>query len=309
MNKRSTELNSSPISRRKLIAAIGGSATVTLSGCLGDDEEPEETSEESEDDSGEDDDGTRDSEEEEEEESQADAVLSYEVTEGSNWDEELPDPISDWMKYVVLSFEVEEGEISMEDLWFRSRIDTGERYQPADAQTDNALENGIEDRGTIIEGGTGDILYKAPTFVEQYTWNLSGLRRQTVTGENIQVDEPGEPYDDVTVSIDIEITEDSDIITPEAEEFRGENQYWGIVSIEVVEGVLNVEDVWFRSALEVGNRRESIDYASNRNIKRGMRPRGEIKQGYRGHALYLASEDTDDASWYTEDMRHTVTIE
>jgi hypothetical protein len=243
-------------------------------------------------------------------ETEADAVLSYEVTEGSNWDGDLPDLYSDWMKWVVLSFDVEQGEVSMEDLWFRSRIDTGERYQPADAQTNNALENGIENRGSVLEGGSADILYKAPSFADSYTWNLSGLRRQTVDGENIQLEEPGEDfYGDVTVSIDVQVTQSSDIITPEAEEFREEGQYWGIVSIEVIEGNLNVEDVWFRSGLEVGNRRASIDYGSNRSIKRGMRSRGEIKEGYTGHALYLVSEDADDASWYTDEMRQSVTIE
>lgn len=248
-------------------------------------------------------------EEEEESGTHADAVLSYKTTEGSDWDEELPDTISDHMKWVVLSFEVEEGEVSMEDLWFRSRIDTGERYQPADAQTDNALANGIESRGAVIDGGSADILYQAPTFAKEYTWNLSGLRRQTVRGENIQVNEPGESYGDVTISLDVEITQDSDIITPEADEFRNDDQYWGIVTIEVVENVLSVEDVWFRSQLEVGNRRVSVDYASNRNIERGMRPRGEIKEGYTGHALYLVSEDHDEVSWYTEDMNHSIMIQ
>lgn len=289
--------------RRKFVSGIGVGVMIGSAGCTNDSRSAGEDSTETQTDEG------TSQTTEEESENQADAVLSYEVTEGSDWDEDLPDLISDYMNWVVLSFEVEEGEVSMEDLWFRSRIDTGERYQPADAQTNNALENGIENRGSILEDGSADVLYKVPTFAEEYAWNLSGLRRQTVTGENIQVDEPGEFYGDVTVSVDIEITQDSDIITPEAEEFRDEGQYWGIVTIEIIEDVLNVEDVWFRSGLEVGNRRASVDYASNRNIKRGMRPRGEIKEGYTGHALYLISEDSDEASWYTKNMRQSVTIE
>lgn len=240
----------------------------------------------------------------------ADVVLSYEVTEGSNWDGELPDLYSEWMKWVILSFDVERGEVSMEDLWFRSRIDTGERYKPANTQTEDALANGIESRGSVLEGGSADILYRAPSYAESYTWNLSGLRRQTVAGENIQLQEPGEDfYGDVTVSIDIQITQSSDIITSEAEEYRAEDEYWGIVTLEVIEGTLNIEDVWFRSGLNVGNRRETVDYGANRSIKRGMRPRGEIKAGYTGHAVYVVSEDTDDTSWYTDEMRQSVSIE
>lgn len=242
-------------------------------------------------------------------EAPADAVLSYEVTGGSNWDGDLPDLISDWMKWVVVSFDVEQGEVSMEDLWFRSRIDTGERFQPADAQTNNALENGIENRGSITEGGSGDILYKAPTFADRYTWNLSGLRRQTVAGDNIQLEEPGEFYGDVTVSVDVEVTGSADIITSQAEEFREESEYWGIVTLEVAEGTLNVEDVWFRSSLEMSNRQLGVDYGANRSIKRGMRPRGEIKEGYTGYALYIVSENTNNVSWITDEMRQSVTIE
>jgi len=239
----------------------------------------------------------------------ADAVLSYEVTEGSNWDGELPDLYSDWMKWVVLSFNVEQGEVSMEDLWFRSRVDTGERYKPANAQSDT-LENGIESRGSVLEGGSANILYKAPTYSNSYTWNLSGLRRKTVAGENIQLEEPGEDfYGDVTVSVDIEITQSSEIITPEAEEFRAEDEYWGIVTLEPIEGNLNIEDVWFRSGLNVGTRRATVDYGANRSIKRGMRPRGEIKEGYTGYAVYVVSEDTEDVSWYTDEMRQSVTVE
>lgn len=269
------------MNRRKVIYCIGSGAIVGSAGCL----------------------------EIEEPETHSDAVLSYEITESSDWDEELPDPISDYMKFVVLSFEVDQGEISMEDLWFRSRIDTGERYQSVDAQTDNALADGIESRGSILEGGSADILYQAPTFSEEYTWNLSGLRRQSVEDENIQLDEPGEPYEDVTVSIDIEITQDSDIITSAADQFRNEGEYWGIVSIEVIENVLSVEDVWFRSELEVGNRRVRIDPAGNRNIERGIRTRGEVKEGNICHALYLVSDDSDEVSWKTDEMNQSVTIE
>lgn len=288
--------------RRDFLVSTSTGVSVVIAGCASDGNESTdpETDSQTEEETG----------SQTETETPADAVLSYEVTEGPNWDGELPDLTSDWMKWVVLSFDVEQGEVSMEDLWFRSRIDTGERYKPASAQSNNALENGIENRGSVLEGGSADILYKAPTFAEEYMWNLSGLRRQTVSGENIQLEKPGEDfYGDVTVSIDIEVTQSSDIITSEAEEFRAEDEHWGIVSIEVVEGNLNIEDVWFRSGLEVGNRRASIDYGANRSIERGMRSRGEIKEGYTGHAVYIVSEDTDDASWYTDEMRQSVTIE
>jgi len=304
--------------RRNFLTSLSVGTSFWIAGCSSSDEtatinEPNSTTESEE--------STRirtetnpqtesETETEQETEASPDAILSYEITEGSNWEGELPDLYSDWMKWVVLSLDVEQGEVSMGDLWSRSRIDTGERYQPADAQTNNALENGIENRGSLLEGGSADILYKSPTFAEDYTWNLSGLRRQTVDGENIQLEEPGEDfYADVTVSIDIEVTQSSDIITPEAEEFRAEDDYWGIVTIEVIEGNLNVEDVWFRSGLQVGNRRASIDYGANRSVKRGMRSRGEIKEGYVGHALYVVPEDTSDISWYTEEMLQSVTIE
>lgn len=242
--------------------------------------------------------------------SEADATLSYEITEGSNWDAELPDLYSKWMKWVVVSFTVERGAVSMEDLWFRSRIDTGERYQPADARTDDALENGIQNRGQILEGGSGDILYQSPTFADSFIWNLSGLKRHTVEGENFQLDEPGQDsYGDVTVSIEIEITDSSDLLPPEAEEYRSEGDLWGIVSIDILEGLLNVEDVWFRSSLELGSRRVSVDYAANRYVKRGMRPRGLIKEGYSGYAIYIVSEESENVTWYTEDMKQSVITE
>lgn len=303
------------MNRRKYLSLIGGGSIALFAGCSSREEPATDTATESPTESEEptrtetESNAQTSTETETESEVQADTILSYEVTEGSNWDSELPDLYSDWMKWVVLSFNVEQGEVSMEDLWFRSRIDTGERYQPANAQTNNALENGIENRGSILEGGSADILYKAPSFSEDYTWNLSGLRRQTVYGKNIQLEEPGEDfYDDVTVSIDIQVTQSSDIITPEAEEFRSEDEYWGIVAIEVIEGTLNVEDVWFRSGLEIGNRRASIDYGANRSIVRGMLPRGEIKEGYTGYALYVVKENTDDASWYIDEMKQPVDI-
>jgi hypothetical protein len=249
-------------------------------------------------------------EEEESTPDQVDAVLSYEVTDGSSWDSELPDTISPWMEWIVLSFNVEEGSVSMEDLWFRSRVDTGERYKPASARSDDALENGITNRGDILEGGSADILYKVPSYSDTYEWNLSGLQRQSVDGENIQLEEPGDiSYGDVTVSSDIEITNNSDIIPDDAEQFKDDSEEWGIVELTVREGLLNVEDVWFRSKLRVGNRQAEIDYATNRYVKRGMRTRGEIKEGYTGYAIYIVPEGSDNPTWITDEMEQSVTIE
>lgn len=273
-------------------------------------EDEEETGQD--DASGSDDDEERDetTEEDSNEEVDADAVLSYETTEGSEWSGDLPDFISDWKKGVVVSFDVLEGSVSMEDLWFNSRIDAGERYKPASARTNDALENGIENRGDILEDGSADILYEVPTYSDTHQWNLSGLERQSVTGEDIEVDTPGEEfYPDVSVSVDIEITDDAEMIPQEANEFKNENEAWGIASLEVLDGRLNVEDVWFRSKLRVTNRQVETDPAANRYVKRGMRPRGEIKSEYIGHAIYIVPGDSEDASWITDEMRQSVTIE
>ncbi|MFC7059623.1 hypothetical protein [Halovenus salina] len=79
-----------------------------------------------------------------------------------------------------------------------------------------------------------------------------GVPSCTLVGDNIT---------DTIVSLcSVRATKESDIITQEAEEFRSGDKYWGIVTLEVVEGALSIEDVWFRSGLEVENRRASIDY-------------------------------------------------
>lgn len=276
--------------RRHILSGIG--ASVVLAGCI----EAENG-----------DDGADDSDTGYDQD--VDVILSYEVVDGANWDEDFPSPRSDVRKWAVLSFEVLEGEISMEDLWFHSRLDTGERYKTPHVDTNEVLKNGIDSRGEIIEGGTAEILYEVPTYADLYEWNLSGLERQTVGGENIEVSEPGrEFYNPVTVSLHIEITHDSDLVPSDADDYKGDDEDWAVVKIDVLDGVLNMEDVWFRSRLQAGDRNVQIHHEANTGAERGIRSRGEIQAGHPGHAIYAIPQGSTDPSWITEEMRQDVTI-
>lgn len=79
-------------------------------------------------------------------------------------------------QWVVVTFDVVQGPLDMEDLWFRSRVETEERYYDLDHAT-GELVDGVQSRGTIKEGGSGIALYQIPADAESYGWNLEETRQ------------------------------------------------------------------------------------------------------------------------------------
>ncbi|MBU4341857.1 MAG: hypothetical protein KJ928_04620 [Candidatus Altiarchaeota archaeon] len=94
--------------------------------------------------------------------------------------EEIPDDLQKWKRdeymWVVVEFEVKEGTLDMQDVWFRSRIETSERFYDLDHTTDK-LKNGIQSRGMIKSGGEGIALYQIPVNEDSYSWNLEKMRQ------------------------------------------------------------------------------------------------------------------------------------
>jgi hypothetical protein len=74
-------------------------------------------------------------------------------------------------KWVVIEITVLEGELDMEDIWFRSRVETEERFYELDHASDE-LTDGIQSRGSIKQGGNGIALYQIPEDSEFVRWNL-----------------------------------------------------------------------------------------------------------------------------------------
>jgi len=114
-----------------------------------------------------------------------DAVLTHSINAG-NGPEDIPESISksreeggrreDGNKWVVVTFEVTAGTLDMEDVWFRSRVETTDRFHDLDHATAD-LSNGVQSRGEIKEGGSGIALYQIPEDQDTYEWNLADMRQ------------------------------------------------------------------------------------------------------------------------------------
>lgn len=114
----------------------------------------------------------------------SDVRIEYETTVGKE-PEQLPSDFRDvWnppdnsegkreegYKWVVIEITVLEGELDMEDIWFRSRVETEERFYELDHASDE-LTDGIQSRGSIKQGGNGIALYQIPEDSEFVRWNL-----------------------------------------------------------------------------------------------------------------------------------------
>lgn len=72
----------------------------------------------------------------------------------------------------------------MQDVWFRSRIETSNRFYDLDHASDE-LDDGVESRGEIKEGGSGIALYQIPEEAGNYSWNLEEMR-QDIAAERRQ---------------------------------------------------------------------------------------------------------------------------
>lgn len=118
-------------------------------------------------------------------------VLEYSITAGEE-PEELPEDVratrevggrrEEGNKWVVVSFEVVEGTLSMSDVWFRSRVETSDRFYNLDHASD-LLSDGVQSRGEIKTGGTGTALYQIPTDESTYSWNLQEMRQDVEANE------------------------------------------------------------------------------------------------------------------------------
>lgn len=145
-----------------------------LAGCADGDDSPEGDSSESPDSSP---------------DNNTDAVLEYSINADEE-PEEIPDDIRKSRdeggrrragnKWTVVTFEVVEGTLDMEDVWFRSRIETGDRFYELDHATAD-LSDGIQSRGEIKKGGFGIALYQIPQDADTYEWNLDEMQQDIDT--------------------------------------------------------------------------------------------------------------------------------
>jgi hypothetical protein len=125
-------------------------------------------------------------------ESGPDVVLEYNI-KADQTPEEIPEDtrksrneggrLEEGKKWVVVTFDVAEGTLDMQDVWFRSRIETDERFYDLEHASDE-LSNGIQSRGEIKQGSSGVALYQIPTDVASYSWNLEEMRQNVEANKN-----------------------------------------------------------------------------------------------------------------------------
>lgn len=324
--------------RQWLNASVGGSLIPILTGCLttedqdgdsadngssaddggtqegdsndsGETQNDEEASEDSADDDEsevtEDTDGTE--RRSQTEEADYDVVVEYEshVQWTPSGEYELPEPRSEEWGWLVVDFEVVEGELDTEDVWFNGLFETDERYYTV-AHATSDLERGIESRGAIREGGSGIVLHRYPPGgAEPVGWNLSATD-QSVGGEVLN-DGPQSLYPSTTVAYSVETSENPAVLDDDDAELRSDSDLWAVVTLEVTDGVLNMEDVWFRSQLYTETRVYDLDHTSSK-AERGIQSRGLVKQGNRAYALYKIGGDENIDEWGYDDPRQDVTV-
>lgn len=112
-----------------------------------------------------------------------DTQIEYETTVGKE-PEQIPEALrgvqgvdnpdgrlQEGNKWVVVEIYVQSGELDMEDIWFRSRVETNDRFHELNHVSDE-LTDGIQSRGNIAEGGYGIALYQMPENSDFVSWNL-----------------------------------------------------------------------------------------------------------------------------------------
>ncbi len=215
---------------------------------------------------------------------------STHVQNGTTGEYDLPEPAHDDWGWLVVDLEVTSGELSMQEVWFRGFLETEERLY-AVAHDSSEVENGVESRGSIREGGRGVILHGYPPSPQSDVvgWNTS-IMRQSVGGNSVVTDEPTELYPPASVEYSVSTTTNPNILPNEYASRRGDGETWVVVSVDVTEGFLNMEDVWFRSRLTTESRQHELSHASQ-HATRGTWSRGLVKGGNSMHALYLIGED------------------
>ena len=303
--------------RRAYLTSVGG-GTMVLAGCASDSDDSDEsdpletedgdTPDSTDDTSGEN--TETESDEEADSEPEHDVVVDYSthIQSSASGQYDLPEPRHEEWDWLVMDLEVVEGELDMEDAWFNAFFETEERLHSI-AHDSGEVIDGIESRGTIRPGGRGVLLHEYPPSPrgELVGWNTS-VMDQSIGGEGIITDGPNNLYPPVSVEYSVTTTTLPDVLPEEYAERRSETETWAVVTISVIDGFLNMEDVWFRSQLTTGSRRHELSHSSS-HAARGVRSRGIVKTGYSANALYLIGENESVESWgYTDDRRQDVSI-
>lgn len=233
---------------------------------------------------------------------------STEIQAGGTGTYDLPEQLYDGWEWLVIELVPTEGDLNMEDVWFRGFAETEERLYAVNHDSSD-VSNGIESRGGLREGGTGIVLHSYPPSPksEFMGWNTS-IMDQSVNGENIISSDPGELYPPVSLEYSISTTSNPENLPAEYADRRGDNEVWAVVSVDVTEGYLNMEDVWFRSQLTTDSRRHELSHDSQ-HATRGVLSRGMVKPGNTAQALYTIGEGETIEEWgYTEDARQSVNV-
>jgi hypothetical protein len=220
---------------------------------------------------------------------------------------ELPAPRYESWSWIVTEFEVLEGELDMEDVWFRGYFETAARYYAVAKQTAEA-DGGIESRGTVQQGGTGRILYPYPPSpgAELVGPNVSATR-QRIVGANIEAAGlSASPA--VTVAPSFSRTTDLDIVAGDDVGRRlNDDTEWAVVTLDVRDGMLDMANAWFRSRLRTESRTYERSTVSTQ-VPYGVIPRGYVKSGEQARLVYQIPADAPIDSWGLSDSQQDVTI-
>jgi hypothetical protein len=100
---------------------------------------------------------------------------------------EIPEDIARFyskeeFQWVVVSFDVLEGKLDMQEMWFESRIETVERFYDLDHAT-GELKMGVQSRGAIKSGFSGLALYQIGLDETVLSWDLNNLNQKVMARE------------------------------------------------------------------------------------------------------------------------------
>lgn len=192
------------------------------------------------------------------------------------------------------------------DEWISVLVTNSMTRSTVSKQTDE-IDEGIEPRGGIREGNRGIALFEYPSSPSsELIGPMFSATRTSIGGENVGTDGPTDLYPPVSVEYSVQTAQDPDVLPSEYAAEGGE--VWAVVKLDVLEGVLSLEDVWFRSQLLTDSRIYTCDQLS-RFADLGVQSRGLVKQGHSANALYQIAENESIDEWgYEEDNRQDVTI-
>ena len=273
--------------RRMLLSSVGSSAALLIAGCTSAEDSEEEST------------NTTDSE--------LDTVIDFSshVEDPPSEEYELPDSQYGNWSWIVVDFEVLEGELDMGDIWFNGLFETEERYYTISPLTDQ-VENGVESRGQIREGGQGVLLHAyPPSPASELIGPVFSATDSSIGGDGVIDDGPRELYPSASVEYTVETDPNPNVLSDEYTADSGEK--WAVVTLNVTEGLLNIEDVWFRSQLTTESRIHDA-HPYSRFADYGVRSRGLVKQGYTANILYKIGENESTESWGYDEPRQEVSI-